>query len=115
MHLFLISYKKIALHLDICTITMQLDALKSILCWCKKYKSDPYHGLPLCDCDIYTSFFFPPLYTHTITPTHSIRAIISTVAGSNKAVIRGRRVENGLAKSSYLTQDEDNEAETSQS
>lgn len=53
--------------------------------------------------------YFPPLHAHTHTPyhppTHSIRAIISPVAGSNKTVTQGRCLETLPAKSRYLTQE----------
>lgn len=55
-------------------------------------KSNSYHDSSLYHCDIYIGFFFPPLHTNTIPPTHSIRAIISAVTGSNKAVTQGRRL-----------------------
>lgn len=68
------------------------------------WKSDIVTALPPL-WNLHWFLFFPPLQTHTIPPTHSMRAIISAVAGSNKAVTAGRRLETVSAKSHYLTEE----------
>ena len=85
--------------------------------WCDKVslislqtvQSESYHGSSLNHCDIYTSISHPYMRAHTHSPyhppTHSIRAIISPVAGSNKTVTQGRCLETLAAKSHYLTQE----------